>query len=401
MSDQALAKHAALSTEQTGAPLKVLHVISGLGQGGAETVLFRLLTGTQQHIHHEVISLGGMDEFGPRLRDAGIPVEAYELSGLSLLTQGRRRFVRSLERIRPDVIQTWMYHANALAAWWAYRAGYQGRIVWNIRNSGKHLEEFSKWSRLSLRVGAWLSSRVPTEIVSCAHSAAQQHQRLGFRGPQVMIIPNGIDTSHWQPDKTVRQERRQLMRLRPDMPVLGVVARWHPLKDYPNFLVALAQVVQKYPNVKCLLIGAGLVQTNKELMQCINKLQLQHNVLLLGQRTDVAAWMQAMDIFVLPSKAEGFPNVVCEAMACGLRCVVTDVGDAALIVGQDGIVVPAEESSALAAGIEQALHELSTDVHRRAVRQGRVRVQERFSIEHMNAAYIRLWQDVANQARKG
>src|SRR5690625_528734 len=379
-------------------PLKVMHVISGLGQGGAETVMFRLLTATRYEVAHEVVTLGGMAESGPKLQAEGIPVQAFGLSGRNVLTQGRAPFLRALERIQPDVIQTWMYHSNALASWWAYRAGYKGRIVWNIRNSGKHLEDFSLISRLSLRAGAWLSRRLPTAIVSCAQSAAEQHRRLGFRGPPMTVIPNGIDTVYWQPDATQGQEQRSKMRIRPDMPVLGVVARWHPLKDYPNLLRALGQVVQKYPNVKCLLIGGEVVQTNKELMRLIKEHQLENNVLLLGQRDDVAEWMRAMDIFVLSSKAEGFPNVVCEAMASGVRCVVTDVGDAALIVGNEGVVVAPEDANALAVGIEQAIYELSADVHRQAIETGRKRMQAEFGADQMNAAYVRLWREVANQA---
>lgn len=397
MSNKDLQQPINTPTEQSSAPLKVLHIISGLGQGGAETVMFRLLTGTRNEVSHQVISLGELDEFGPRLQAEGIPVEAFGLSGRSMLTQGRALLLNALERIQPDVIQTWMYHANALAAWWAYRAGYKGRIVWNIRNSGKHLEDFSRISRLSLRAGAWMSRRVPAAIVSCAQSAAKQHRRLGYRGPAMTVIPNGIDTEHWKPNTVQGQLRRSQMRIRPDMPVLGVVARWHALKDYPNLLRALGGVVKKYPNVKCLLIGGEIVQTNKELMRLINEHQLQNNVLLLGQRDDVAQWMQAMDIFVLASKAEGFPNVVCEAMASGLRCVVTDVGDAALIVGEEGIVVPAEDSGALAAGIEEAIHDLGADTHRQAVAKGRERMQSEFGIQQMNAAYLRLWHEVANR----
>lgn len=140
------------------------------------------------------------------------------------------------------------------------------------------------------------------------------------------------------------------------------------------------------------------MQTNKELMRLIKEHQLENNVLLLGQRDDVAEWMRAMDIFVLSSKAEGFPNVVCEAMASGVRCVVTDVGDAALIVGNEGVVVAPEDANALAVGIEQAIYELSADVHRQAIETGRKRMQAEFGADQMNAAYVRLWREVANQA---
>jgi len=373
----------------------VLHVISGLGQGGAEMVMYRLLTSTQQQVQHQVISLGGMDEFGPRLQEQGIEVEAFNLSGRTMLTRGRAPLLAALERVQPDVIQTWMYHSNALASWWAYRAGYQGKIVWNIRNSGQHMRDFSLISRLSLRAGAWLSTRVPTAIVCCAQSAAKRHQELGYDGSKMRVIANGLDSKQWYPDPEQGQIRRRQMRIETHMPVIGVVARWHALKDWPNTLRALGQVVEQYPNVRCLLIGGDIVQTNKALMTLIRAHKLENNVLLLGQREDVAQWMQAMDIFVLGSKAEGFPNVVCEAMATELRCVVTDVGDAAMIVGQEGLVVPPSDADALAQGIRTAIHDLGSDSHRRVVTAGRQRIQNDFSLEKMQNAYLQLWQEVA------
>src|SRR5690625_1515809 len=243
----------------------IVHVISGLGQGGAETVLYRLLSATKSGFHHHVISLGGLDEIGPLLQKEGIEVQALGLTKKTLWTQGNKLFLQALRQINPNVIQTWMYHSNAIAGWWAYRAGYHDRIVWNIRNSGQHLEEFSFISRLSFRFGAWLSRRIPTAIVSCAHSAAKKHRQLGYQGPEITVIPNGVDTEKWHPNQEQGQQQRAQMRILPDMPVIGVVARWHPLKDYPNFLQALGQLIEKYPNVKCLLLGDRSEEHTSEL----------------------------------------------------------------------------------------------------------------------------------------
>lgn len=374
--------------------MKVMHIISGLGQGGAESVMYRLLTATRDQFEHEVVSLGELDEFGPRLQAEGIAVHALELSRQNFLTQGKQRLLEKVAAVQPEVIQCWMYHDNAFAGWWLYRAGYGEKIIWNIRNSGLQRQEFSRLSRFSLRLGAWLSRWVPAAIVSCAHSAAQQHQRLGYRGPTMQVIVNGIDPEVWQPNHEAGQQKRAQLRIQPHMPVLGVVARWHALKDYPNLLAALAQVVEQYPNVRCLLLGSGVEQTNKQLMAQLEQHQLLSHVLLLGQRDDVPEWMQAMDVFVLASKAEGFPNVVCEAMASGLRCVVTDVGDAAYIVGEQGVVVAPGQPEQLAQGVKQALYELGTDRHRQAVEQGRRRVEQEFSLAKMVSAYTALWQEV-------
>ncbi|MGE8589825.1 MAG: glycosyltransferase, partial [Alcaligenes sp.] len=140
------------------------------------------------------------------------------------------------------------------------------------------------------------------------------------------------DLSRWHPDPQAREDVRRELGLAQDTPVIGSVARWNPLKDHPNLLAALARSLRRHPELRCLLIGDGMDSGNEALMRLLDQHQLHESVILMGRRSDVPRLMNALDVHVLSSSAEGFPNVVCEAMAAGVSNVVTDVGDAALIV---------------------------------------------------------------------
>lgn len=372
------------------APLTVVHIISGLGQGGAETVLYRLVTAPTQHNKNSVISLGDADVFGPQLEAAGIPVYCLGMKGPFAFLSGLFALRRLLKRLQPDVVQTWMYHSDLIGGLIARLAGINN-VVWCIRNSGENLHRSSWKSRAVAWVCARLSQIVPTKIVSCAESAARRHKQWGYAATKFKVIPNGYEFSQWQADPEARARVRNELGLSEHSLLIGAVARWNPLKDHANLLSALAKVAKRYPELRCVLIGEGLDSSNAALMNVIKQSNLEANVLLLGRRNDVPDLMAALDVHVLSSNAEGFPNVVCEAMATEVANVVTDVGDAALIVGEQGVVVPPRNAEALAQGILSIVEDLHSDQDKKRRRKGRDRVIHLFGLATMVHSYDELW----------
>lgn len=379
-------------------PSTVVHIISGLGQGGAETVLYRLTTAPTQTHHNIVISLGKADVFGPKLEAAGVTVHCLGMKGPLAFVRGLFRLRTLLKQLQPDVVQTWMYHSDLLGGLMARAVGIKN-VVWCIRNSGEHLHRSSLKSRVVAWVCARLSKTVPRRIVSCAENAARRHKQWGYDATKFQVIPNGYEFAQWAPNSDVRTRLRHEFGLSEETMVLGAVARWNPLKDHANLLAAFAKVIKKYPEARCVLVGQGMDTDNAALMALIEQFSLHQHVLLLGRRDDIPEVMAALDVHVLSSNAEGFPNVVCEAMATEVACVVTDVGDAALIVGEQGVVVPPRNAEALAQGIVSVLDTLHSpaDVERR--RKGRERVTRLFSLETMVASYDRLWRSEAELAQ--
>lgn len=378
-------------------PLHVVHIISGLGQGGAETVLFRLVTSPEQRNRCTVISMTDEGVFGPRLRAAGVAVRTLDMPSGRLSISGLWRLYRLLRALAPDVVQTWMYHADLIGGVVARLAGVRA-VSWGVRNSGVNLKRSSVIARAVAWACARLSGLVPAVIVVCAEEAARRHQAWGYRADRMQVIPNGYDLSCWQPSPAARERWRDQWGVSPTTRVIGSVARWNPLKDHANLLDAFARCTARHADMRCVLVGFGMVAENRGLMALVDRFGVRDKVVLLGMRDDVPDIMNALDVHVLSSCAEGFPNVVAEAMATGVACVVTDVGDAALIVGDDGWVAPPQNAEALARAMDEALVELGTPTLEARLRQGRERISRLYDLPAMVKAYDAVWRRLARES---
>ncbi len=375
-------------------PLRVVHIISGLYQGGAETVLHRLLTAAGQADWNCVISMGGEGVFGPRLREAGITVHTLNMQGPMGMMRGLPRLRGLLRELNPDVVQTWMYHADLIGGLAARAAGIRA-VSWGIRNSGTDLGKSSRSAQVCQTLCAPLSGLVPGVIVACAEQARRGHRRSGYRDDRMLVIPNGYDLSCWQPDAQARRAARAAWDIDEQTPVIGSVARWNPLKDHENLIRAFAASQRVHPALRCVLIGEGLDRGNGELAALLAQHGVQDKVILLGRRDDVPALMNGLDVHVLSSRAEGFPNVVAEAMATGVLCVVTDVGDAAAMVDDAGWVAPARDAAALSGAIDAAVAVLGTPEQAGRSERGRSRVQALYSLQGMVDNYHVAWRRLA------
>ena len=374
------------------APHKLLHIINGLDTGGAEMMLYKLLSATDRsQFESAVISLRDRGTLGEQIEALGVPVHTVGMA------RGRptpaRRFLRLARRLEPDLIQGWMYQAN-LAAWLAgHWPGSRVPVLWNIRHSVDDLR-VEKWRTAALiRVGARLSS-YPEAIVYNARASARQHAGLGYAMDRQRVIPNGFDCERFRPRAAARSDLRQSLGLALETLLVGLVARHHPMKDHATFLRAAALLAADRPAVHFVLVGRDVSDGNAALKQQIQAAGLEARVNLLGERAGIEEIMAGLDIFTLTSAwGEGFPNVVGEAMACGTPCVVTDVGDAAWIVGGTGAVVPRRDPEALARAW-RAMVELGPEGRARLGQVGRQRVQMHFALPHIVAQYETLHREV-------
>jgi glycosyltransferase involved in cell wall biosynthesis len=382
----------------SGAPLRILHVIAGLDQGGAEAVLARLVGVGDPGLRHQIVSLTDDGYYGDRLRQAGVPVHALGMRRGHLSLRAFLALRRLIAAQRPDVVQTWMYHADLVGGLAARLAGVRA-VAWNIRNSGAGLNKSSATAGRVMRLCAWLSRCVPAAVVCCAEEAALRHKEAGYGGPAMVVIPNGCDLARYQPDAAARQRQRAAWGLPQDVPLLGCVGRWDPQKDHDNLLQALAllRADDAPSDMRCVLVGQGMNASNVPLAAAIRHLGLEPCVMLAGVSDDVPAVMNALDVHVLPSAADAFPNVVVEAMACGTPCVVTDVGDAAFIVGAAGRVAPPENPHALAAAIKASLNDVMARGRDTSGAAGRLRAVQVFSLDRMAGAYAQLWRGLAGR----
>lgn len=351
--------------------MRIVHVITGLESGGAEHSMRRLIGSQAPEVEARVISLSGDGPVGELLRADGIPIDLLKMGRTPLALNGVIKLANLLTRIQPDVVQTWMYHSNLFGGLAAALAGVP--VVWGLHQASLSSHFDKRSTRLISSACAVLSRRLPVRIICCGESVRSGHARAGYSASRMVVVPNGLDTDVFRPDVIARRQARAELCISDEETVIGFVGRMNPLKHPENFLRAAAILVARGHNARFVMAGAGLRADNQQILGELGSLGVDKRVTLLGPRRDVPQLMNAFDIFVLSSRVEGLPNVVAEAMATGVPCVVTDVGDAGIMVGSTGKVVPPESPVAIADALESlmadrsALNEMGAQARARAI----------------------------------
>ncbi|MEW9581488.1 glycosyltransferase family 4 protein [Paraburkholderia sp. DGU8] len=376
--------------------MKLLHVIVALNADGAELMLQRLIEShlEQPRFRHIVCSLTTTGKVGEQLSARGIEVHVLGMRSALGFPRALWRLVKLIRTLQPDIIQTWMYHADFLGGL-AGRLAAHKRIVWGVRTT----EVRSGGSRATVflrKICAWLSYFVPQTIVCAAEASRRAHVSVGYDATRMLVVPNGFDVARFCASPEQRAAIRNQCGFRSDSLVIGILGRFHPVKDHHNFVRAAGLLAARYPNVRFMMVGRELDANNRELADWIAKAGHESRFALLGERSDVPACLAAMDVFCLSSRTEGFPNVVGEAMAMGLPCVVTDVGDAAMLVTDTGVVVAKEDAEALAAGLSRVI-DMTPEARARLGQMAKARIHSEFTMararERFEDIYLRLVND--------
>lgn len=371
--------------------IKLAIVITGLSTGGAEMMLLKLL----QHLDRErfsvsVISLTTKGEVGAYIEALGIPVIALGMSRGVPNPLLLFKLTKHIRKFQPDIVHTWMYHADLLGGLAARLAGVH-RVIWGIRHSNLSKTENKRSTLMVVKVCAWLSHWLPYKILSCSNRATQVHIDVGYQAEKLSVIPNGFDLSRFQPDLAAREAVRSELGLDANALLAGVVARFDPQKNHLGFIDAASRLHRALPQVHFVLAGKDVDSSNSALMQAISTAGLGSFMHLLGRRDDIPRLMAAFDVLASPSHGEAFPNVLGEAMACGVPCVVTDAGDSAEIVADTGRVVAVGDMKGLADEMFSVLSLSSADRAELGIK-ARTRVQDEYEIDHVAALYQAFYQ---------
>ena len=319
--------------------IRVTHVIPGLEVGGAELMLTRLANGMDRaRFSNTVISLTGIGPAAEVLGSQGIQVRALGMGRIPN-PQAIARLVSWLRAESPDVVQTWLYAADFLGGLAATLAGTKA-IVWNLRQLAPVQPHFAARHVWAGRACGLLSRRLPTAVVCCSEEVRRSHEALGYVRGRYAVIPNGFDLEVFGPDRAASASVRAELGVDTTTELIGMVARFDPVKGHADFFKAATLISRSKPNTHFLLSGEGMAPTNDAVASMVNAPELQGRVHLLGRRNDVPRLLAALDVAVSASHSEGFPNTVGEAMASAVPCVVTDVGGSASLVGEAGSVVP-------------------------------------------------------------
>lgn len=376
-------------------PVRVLHVITGLTRGGAERLLESIVLATRDRAEHVVVSLKGQGPVGEALAARGVPVHALSLRASPAAAWGVARLAPMIRHERADVVHTWLYHADLLGGLAARAVGVP--VLWSLH--GTELPPGASAATRAARVACGrLAPLVPARIVATARSAIEAHVPIGYPRERCVCIENAIDTTRFAPATLDDRARmRDALGLSGDAVIVGVFARFHPQKGHAVLADALSRLVREQPGARLLLCGEGTQE--HALAALLERHGLRERALCLGPRDDMPSLYSALDVACLPSVAhETTPLFLSEAMASGVPCVATDVGDVRALVGPGGLVVPPGDAAALA-GALRTLLALEPAARRAMGAAGREHVRARFDLPQAADRYVALWREVAGLSR--
>ncbi|MCT7958202.1 glycosyltransferase family 4 protein [Laspinema palackyanum] len=376
-------------------PIKIVHVTTDLAAHGAQMVLYRLLSRLNRDCYDSVvISLMDGGELVEEIQSLGVPVYTIGLKN-SIPTPGQTYFlIKTLSQLKADLIQGWMYHGNLAAQVSNFFVSQNIPVLLSIHHCLYSLEYEKKMTRYVIQLSAFLS-RLATGIIFVSNVSKRQHEQLGYFSPNTIVIPNGIDTGQFVPSQKARSAIRAELGLSNNSLLIGLIARFHPMKDHKTFLKAAALLIEEVPDldIHFVLAGKGINWENTFLSKSVTQLGLTTRMHLLGERNDIPSLTASLDIASLSSYSETFSNVTAEAMSCGIPCVATDVGDLAYVINQTGYLVPPREPLALANAWKQVI-DLGQEGRVALGKLARSRIINNFSLDNFVVQYENFYKTI-------
>ena len=383
--------------------MRIAHVITGLGGGGAEFMLARLCVAMAAAGYDlRVFSLTAGGPVAALLREQKIPLFELDLRSARDLPRALLVLRRVLRDFAPDLVQTWLCHADLIGGLLA-RYSLAVPVVWGVHQADGDVRDMSFSTRMVLRACAALAGQVPSRVICCAEAARRARLASGFPAALLEVIPNGVDCAQFRRDPDARARVRSELGVAQDSLLIGMPARWHIDKDHALLCAAAKQVLASYPYARFVLCGDGIHSGNTALTAVIAATGQAQAFHLLGFRSDMAALLAALDVGVLSSRTEAFPNVIVETMACAVPFVATAVGDVAAMIGEQGEagrVVAAGNAQALAAALLEVL-QLSAEERVKMGDKARARVVAEFSLATTVPRYAAAYRTVLDATSVG
>jgi glycosyltransferase involved in cell wall biosynthesis len=376
--------------------IKILHIISSLNDGGAEGVMTKLAINKNREFKHFVIALKDGGKYQSILESNGVKVNVFKIHSISSAIKNLPKLILCINTISPNIVQTWMYHADVIGGSLAKILGIKV-VVWNVRSGELHPTQKLS-TKVFIRVSSLMSKFIPVSIISCSNRAIQIHKNIGY-SDKFQLIDNGVNKNIFKLDSKKRSLFRAEIKVNDACILFGTVARFDPQKDHKSLLRAINMIDKKY-NCKFLFVGSNMHKDNAQLNNWICKYKLNDRIILAGQRKDIQSVMCGIDYLILPSLyGEAFPNVIIESMSVGKPAIVTDIGDSKRIVKGLGWVTPPGSSKALSKAINFAA-ELITNNYSEYQRMSILAIKtvnENYTLDVMNLKYQDHWKTLLNQ----
>jgi glycosyltransferase involved in cell wall biosynthesis len=356
------------------------HIITNFSAfGGAESALIRVINKNLDVKITLITLMSTTDEMVSKIKHPQCDVIALEASNSLSLLLCSFKLCSLIKSLKPENIYSWMYHANAIAALSCLFSFKQNKLIWGVRHSLDDYNGEKISTRIAIQLGRLLRF-VPSKVVHCSKKSQHQHEAFGYNSPNKSVyIPNGYRFSPLTP----RTFHNNIL-------IIGAAGRFHDAKDYFTLFVAAKQLQEKGLAFELRICGRGMKSDNNKLLELINRAGLNlSDIHLLGEVTDMASFYNQVDIFVLSSKTEGFPNVLAESAGQGCAVFSTNVGDASYIINNNEHIVAVKDPIALSKSIfsfTQKPHE----VQQRITALTTQHVRNSFAIENIAKRFSEL-----------
>ncbi len=373
--------------------MRIIHVINSLEIGGAEMMLLKLLK-SKVFLRDQilVVVLTKHSKLTERIQKLGFEVKHLNFCKSPLVIFEILKLYKIIKIFAPNIVHSWLYQADLISGIISYWLKIDG-VVWSVRQSSLEFKHNKITTLLCAKLCALLSSRIATKITVNSKEAIKNHIKIGYDKNKICLVHNGFELNTFKKFKVKEKNKVIGLNIEINYPIVGFIGRYDIQKNHKGFLQAAKLVVENNQNVKFFLVGRNVTEKNNELSNLKNKFALNENVFFLGEREDIPVLMNIFDIFVLPSDGESFPNVIGEAMACELPCVVTNVGETMDIIGKTGKVVSKGDMASLAKEIISLIN-LNTKQREKIGLDARNRIKNNFDIKIISKDFQNIYKQI-------
>lgn len=361
-----------MSIKEESNKLKIVYIVDTLDIGGAEIFLCDLLTELKEFFDIGVVVVKKSGPLEKRLDDLGIPITCLSIKNILYFPIGIRKLLNFIQDFRPCFIHSWMYHSNFLTIFIHYFSRKE-KIIWSIHNFNIELGMIKIKTKLVISMTKYFSNFIPRKIIFCSQSSMKIHLDIGFNKINTILITNGINLSKYS-STTNKEYLSNCFGIPKDKFIIGMIARFDVQKNHIGFIESLSYLKNDYDNFHCILVGRGCDNSNRQLINQIERFKLNDFVTLAGERRDISEILSNINLFAIPSLGEAFPISLCEAMASSIPCVGNDVGDIRYMLGNNDLVIKAWDPKLFAKKIfylssmkENEIKALGKSLHERAI----------------------------------
>lgn len=316
--------------------MKIVNIINGLGHGGAESNLCKVVLNDKKNTHI-VISLTSLGIWGKKLIEEGVSVHSLNLNNYSLNLQSIKKIFKIINNYKPDLVHSWMYHSNLITILIYYKYK-KIKIIWNIRGSFERKLTKLK-TKFIIYLCSFFSNFVPSKIIYCSKYSMSVHEKIFYNKNKSLFIPNGFSIPKILNIKERKDSFLKHHKLNHKTFVIGMAARFDPHKDYENLFQVIKMTSRFEKKIIFLLAGEEMNYENIDLMNLINNFNIRDKIILLGKFANINDFYSILDMHILTSLSESFPNVIAESMSIGIPNIATDVGEAKNIIKNNGWIV--------------------------------------------------------------